>query len=399
MRIRDFSFLTLSQVKFTPCALAAIISVLCVANARASILTYTESATVFGSLNGVSFPGSGAVLTLTGTADTANANHTGAVTTNSLTVLFSVAGKSGTFTDALVVFDIQRPIKADSFAGFNDGGVTPLRTTNFNFAAPYDLSTPIGPITDSSFGSGGSFATSAGVLTITTVDPATNVAGDSTFTAVVTPLPAALPLFATALAMLGLLGWRRKRKAAGLSAVKKLLVAVTTCAAILVSAAPVYAVSFDFSFTNQPPLGGVNGTVTGRIDGLADSGASAATAVFITSSPAGLFYPLTASDNILSQPSVSIGSNSFTVANGVLTAETFQAQFPIANSVPQEFFSLLLNSAIPQFNANRFGPTTNFLVLSTSATFSQVPLPAALPLFATGLGALGVLSWRRKRKA
>jgi hypothetical protein len=26
------------------------------------------------------------------------------------------------------------------------------------------------------------------------------------------------------------------------------------------------------------------------------------------------------------------------------------------------------------------------------------PLPAALPLFATGLGALGLLGWRRKRK-
>jgi hypothetical protein len=27
------------------------------------------------------------------------------------------------------------------------------------------------------------------------------------------------------------------------------------------------------------------------------------------------------------------------------------------------------------------------------------PLPATLPLFATGLGVLGLLSWRRKRKA
>jgi PEP-CTERM motif len=26
------------------------------------------------------------------------------------------------------------------------------------------------------------------------------------------------------------------------------------------------------------------------------------------------------------------------------------------------------------------------------------PLPATLPLFATGLGALGLLGWRRKRK-
>lgn len=30
---------------------------------------------------------------------------------------------------------------------------------------------------------------------------------------------------------------------------------------------------------------------------------------------------------------------------------------------------------------------------------SATPLPAALPLFATGLGALGVLGWRRRRKA
>ena len=27
------------------------------------------------------------------------------------------------------------------------------------------------------------------------------------------------------------------------------------------------------------------------------------------------------------------------------------------------------------------------------------PLPSALPLFATGLGALGMLGWRRKKKA
>src|SRR5262249_8899850 len=31
--------------------------------------------------------------------------------------------------------------------------------------------------------------------------------------------------------------------------------------------------------------------------------------------------------------------------------------------------------------------------------YHQNPLPPALPLFATGLGALGLLAWRRKRKA
>ena len=35
----------------------------------------------------------------------------------------------------------------------------------------------------------------------------------------------------------------------------------------------------------------------------------------------------------------------------------------------------------------------------TGAELSSTPLPAALPLFATGLGAMGLLGWRRKRKA
>ena len=181
---------------------------------------------------------------------------------------------------------------------------------------------------------------------------------------------------------------------------KKLLVAVTTFAAILVSAAPVHAVSFNFSFTNQFPLGGVNGTVAGRIDGLAGTGTSAATAVFITSSPAGLFYPLSASDNILSQPSVSILANSFSVTNGAMTAEDFQAGFTEANG---DDIELLLKSAIPQFLLVRFATTgVNFDTITNTATFSpvsQVPLPASLPLLATGLGALGLLGWRRKKKA
>jgi hypothetical protein len=42
-----------------------------------------------------------------------------------------------------------------------------------------------------------------------------------------------------------------------------------------------------------------------------------------------------------------------------------------------------------------------FLAALTAETpgTSAVPLPAALPLFATGLGALGLLGWRRKKKA
>ena len=43
-----------------------------------------------------------------------------------------------------------------------------------------------------------------------------------------------------------------------------------------------------------------------------------------------------------------------------------------------------------------FGPTA--LRVEMTGTATATPLPAALPLFATGLGALGLLGWRRKRK-
>jgi hypothetical protein len=35
---------------------------------------------------------------------------------------------------------------------------------------------------------------------------------------------------------------------------------------------------------------------------------------------------------------------------------------------------------------------------AATATAAEVPLPAALPLFATGIGALGALAWRRQRR-
>ena len=184
---------------------------------------------------------------------------------------------------------------------------------------------------------------------------------------------------------------------------RKFSLTLAAIAALGFSVVQAHAVSFNFSFTNNPILGDVDGTVTGRIDGLADTGASAATGVFITSIPSVLSYPFSASDNLLSQPSVSIVSNSFTVTSGVLTAMDFRAGFPIANTTPAEtfFLTLLLNPG-SFFVANRISDAVDHKVESLSATFvpvSQVPLPAALPLFATGLGVLGLLGWRRKRKA
>jgi hypothetical protein len=48
------------------------------------------------------------------------------------------------------------------------------------------------------------------------------------------------------------------------------------------------------------------------------------------------------------------------------------------------------------------GNTANFegsnSIVGSFLVQSATPLPAALPLFATGLGALGLLGWRRKKK-
>ena len=50
---------------------------------------------------------------------------------------------------------------------------------------------------------------------------------------------------------------------------------------------------------------------------------------------------------------------------------------------------------VDRFPACGTGASGNFDITYTAA---ETPLPAALPLFATGLGALGLLGWRRMRK-
>jgi hypothetical protein len=53
------------------------------------------------------------------------------------------------------------------------------------------------------------------------------------------------------------------------------------------------------------------------------------------------------------------------------------------------------------YNNNTFGVFTNTISGDGNITLAAgpVPLPAALPLFAAGLGAMGLMSRRRKRKA
>jgi hypothetical protein len=51
------------------------------------------------------------------------------------------------------------------------------------------------------------------------------------------------------------------------------------------------------------------------------------------------------------------------------------------------------------YNPNPVPGNNEVSVLGGGVALATAPIPAALPLFASGIGALGVLGWRRKRKA
>jgi hypothetical protein len=89
---------------------------------------------------------------------------------------------------------------------------------------------------------------------------------------------------------------------------------------------------------------------------------------------------------------------------------TANSTYNLANMPPgntgNPFLGLSAATAEPVFVAALLAGET-YLNIHTSmfptgeirAFLNPVPLPAALPLFATGLGALGLLGWRRKKKA
>lgn len=56
-------------------------------------------------------------------------------------------------------------------------------------------------------------------------------------------------------------------------------------------------------------------------------------------------------------------------------------------------------AAFAILNANQVGGPGNAVDWSlTNSSSNATPLPAAMPLFATGLGVMGLLGWRRRRK-
>jgi hypothetical protein len=165
------------------------------------------------------------------------------------------------------------------------------------------------------------------------------------------------------------------------------------------------AATLDFDFTITGRSGGqpTGDTVTGEIDGLSDNSTGPASAVILESYNVALLGAIpgclpcdtTKSPWQIGTDSIThLPENNFTVSNGQIVAANFFSSGPNVSSL--QLFSSQANSlgilAGPEEEATG-GPVT------FSPVAPATPLPAALPLFATGLGALGLLGWRRKRKA
>ena len=156
---------------------------------------------------------------------------------------------------------------------------------------------------------------------------------------------------------------------------------------------PANALTFQFSFhnpaVNDPAQSLVQGIISGLQDNLPNQ---AATSVKVTSNPAGFGV-----GEYVGNPL----ANNFVVQAGAIVGFSFLS-LGADNSIPA-VTCCSLGLGFANFSAgltNSAGQNTQSPAGLTFTLVPQVvPLPAALPLFATGLGALGLLGWRRKKKA
>jgi len=117
----------------------------------------------------------------------------------------------------------------------------------------------------------------------------------------------------------------------------------------------------------------------------------------------GTTAPVGSSANLLAFTSSVDAANGQNTFPGTSNAPTLNPDLTSGSS-SKDSDLLIASLAAPYSMTERFdftlgaGTTVNFSASTILTPAPVIPLPAALPLFATGLGALGLLGWRRKRK-
>jgi hypothetical protein len=196
-----------------------------------------------------------------------------------------------------------------------------------------------------------------------------------------------------------------------------LAVTATLCCVFASSQSRAATVNIDFTFTNTS----TSVTITGEIDGLTVGGTSPGSAVIINSYieppgvPSGAIvagypystYPYAFPLPLLITPS---STPSFTVdASGVLTDAHFfgtgffdttnYVQLSLDRVLPSQDVAGLFQYVFPPGQLLYQSGGDFGRLIYTTVPVAETPLPAALPLFASGAGVIGLLVRRRKRKS
>jgi len=190
---------------------------------------------------------------------------------------------------------------------------------------------------------------------------------------------------------------------------RSIMPCVVAAAAFLGGGGAASAATYEFDWTFTP-----NGITTGEFSAFSIQLAASGTLTITASGPSAS-YPITSltgtySGTVLGSPfSANVSGPLSTVGESNLLLsvppnpteiDALGIGFSASNLVDQQFVIYFDASAGTDAIADFGIPGGNLGVeYGTFDVTLVTPIPGAMPLFATGLGALGLLGWRRKRKA
>jgi hypothetical protein len=161
------------------------------------------------------------------------------------------------------------------------------------------------------------------------------------------------------------------------------LVAVFAIAAVLLGAPKVEASTINWTLENVAMSGGTSLVGTFSTDATTQN--LTAWDIHIAGGPEdGYLF-----SNLLVNTVIASGPQSYGVENDPTNFIQWSFVSPLAANL------LAVNISSASFTCGACG---GYFVEGFSGDAASTPLPAALPLLATGLGALGLLGWRRKRR-